>query len=221
MRSIRLSLLVYFLGLLAAALTGSSLLVYRSAQQTLRAKEEAAANLVQAKYTEHCREERQQLDDALLKHAQALSGRVLLDWRWGRQFSAATAEWVDEQGKTSERPLPNAVWSLGVLSAARGPYGPVAALPWAMQCYAQEPPLPWPVGRAAWLAGAAGGSAGAGAGPYGYAGVLPWLLAASGGRGPPRESGGSGGAAGRRGAGRNPSPRRPRPSPSGAARWPT
>ena len=48
MRSIRLSLTVYFLGLLAVALAVASVLVYQTAGQTLREKQEATGQLIQA-----------------------------------------------------------------------------------------------------------------------------------------------------------------------------
>ena len=48
--SIRLSLVLYFLGLLMVALGVASLLVYRSAQSTLEEKERATAQLIEAKF---------------------------------------------------------------------------------------------------------------------------------------------------------------------------
>ncbi len=51
MKSIRLSLLVYFLGLLAVALFAASLLVYNTAEQTLEAKRVAMAQLIQCSTT--------------------------------------------------------------------------------------------------------------------------------------------------------------------------
>src|SRR4051794_40930285 len=76
MRSIRLSLVVYFLALLCAALGVASLLVYRSAQRTLRDKEEAQRKLIQAQYEKRVQDERNRLDEQLLTQAQSLARRV-------------------------------------------------------------------------------------------------------------------------------------------------
>jgi heavy metal sensor kinase len=83
MRSIRLSLLVYFLALLAAALGVASVLAYRTAQRTLAEKKKAIETLIHTQYEERCREERQRLDEKLLQQAHALAGLVELqtDWR--------------------------------------------------------------------------------------------------------------------------------------------
>src|SRR4051812_24349830 len=111
MRSIRLSLLVYFLALLVVALGVASLLVYRSAQRTLEDKEEATSKLVQAKYEERCREERKRLDDGLLEEALSLAGRLQIQWNWGR---------------LAHRSL----HSLGAVTAAFTPSGYLSMAPW-------------------------------------------------------------------------------------------
>src|SRR5436305_539590 len=67
MRSIRLSLTVYFLALLAVALGAVSLLAYNRTRQTLEGKERAAEQLVEARFQDDCAKERQKLDDALLQ----------------------------------------------------------------------------------------------------------------------------------------------------------
>jgi heavy metal sensor kinase len=84
MRSIRLSLMVYFLGLLAVALGVASFLVYRTAQSTLEAKEKAARTLVEAQFEERSREADNRLDRRLLAQAQSLAGRTRPQWRWDR-----------------------------------------------------------------------------------------------------------------------------------------
>ncbi len=84
MRSIRLSLLAYFLGLLAVALGVASVLVYQSAQRSLREKEEVARKLIQAKYEEKAREKRARQDERLLTRAQGLARRVVIELYWGR-----------------------------------------------------------------------------------------------------------------------------------------
>jgi heavy metal sensor kinase len=111
MKSIRLSLLVYFLGLLAVALTVASLLVSRTAEQTLQAKRQATEQLILAQYRERCREEESRLDDALLFQAQSLARLVQVQIDWSR---------ADLQ------PL----YLLGVLSAGLAPSGYVLAPAW-------------------------------------------------------------------------------------------
>lgn len=76
MKSIRLSLMLYFLGLLAVALMTASLLVYRNAEQTLGAKQLAMAQLIQAQYEDGRRDVESHLDETLLFQAQYLAGLV-------------------------------------------------------------------------------------------------------------------------------------------------
>jgi signal transduction histidine kinase len=76
MKSIRLSLMLYFLGLLAVALTTASLLVYRNAEQTLQSKQQAMAQLIQAQYEDGRRDVESHLDENLLFQAQYLAGLV-------------------------------------------------------------------------------------------------------------------------------------------------
>src|SRR4051812_38209644 len=84
MRSIRLSLVVCFLGLLCVALTVASALLHDTAKRTLVAKEQAAEALVEARYEERAREARQRMDDRLLAQAKSLAGRVRPRYRWER-----------------------------------------------------------------------------------------------------------------------------------------
>ncbi len=84
MRSIRLSLMVYFLALLAASLLAASLLVYGNAEQTLASKKEAMEKLIQAQYEDHCQDERRRLDEVLQTQAQALARLVLVQFDWSR-----------------------------------------------------------------------------------------------------------------------------------------
>ena len=72
MRSIRLSLLVCFLGLLTLALGAASLFAYRTSEQTLLAKKAATQKLLEAQYKERCREEERHLNEHLLDRAQML-----------------------------------------------------------------------------------------------------------------------------------------------------
>ncbi len=115
MRSIRLSLTVYFLALVSLALGAVSLLVYRSAQQTLREKEQAVEQLLKTRYEEDCDKERQRLDQALFAQAQSLAREV--------QFHTGRGE--------AMRYWP--LNSLGTLSAAPAPLGSFSAASWALQ----------------------------------------------------------------------------------------
>ena len=76
MRSIRISLLVYFLGLATLALGATSILVYRSTQRTLRDKEDAIAELIQANHKERCQKEKARHDEQLLVKAKGLARRA-------------------------------------------------------------------------------------------------------------------------------------------------
>ncbi len=76
MRSIRLSLLIYFLGLLSLALGAASVLAYRTGQQTLTAKKQTTEKLIEAQYKDRCREEEQRLNKDLLAQAERLAAMV-------------------------------------------------------------------------------------------------------------------------------------------------
>jgi heavy metal sensor kinase len=84
MRSIRLSLLGYFLVLLALALGAMSFLVYQITQDTLRDKQAKARELVHAKNAGRIQEQHDKLDRELLQQAWGLSWRVRsqFDWYW-------------------------------------------------------------------------------------------------------------------------------------------
>jgi heavy metal sensor kinase len=73
MKSIRLSLMLYFLTLLAVALGAVSLLAYRSAHQTLLSKKATTKELIQTQYEERCDKEIKKLDDELLSEARTLA----------------------------------------------------------------------------------------------------------------------------------------------------
>src|SRR6516162_1615334 len=89
MRSIRLSLLVYFLGLLGLALGTVSLLVYRTAERTLAEKKIATKELIERQFKDMCNQERTRLDDALLADAKALArhAQIHFDPEAGRVFN--------------------------------------------------------------------------------------------------------------------------------------
>jgi heavy metal sensor kinase len=129
MRSIRLSLLVYFLGLLAVALGVASWLVFRSAQQTLAEKEEAQQARIQSDYEKLALHERERLDKALLDEALALAGRVRIDFDWRHIVN---------------QDFNRSLHSLGAGIAAAGPSGFLTAAPWLLQLHNFYPPRPAP-----------------------------------------------------------------------------
>jgi heavy metal sensor kinase len=117
MRSIRLSLLLYFLTLLAVALGAVSLLAYRSAHQTLLAKKETNRELIQTQYLERCSKEDAKLNDQLLGEAKTLAAlfKVQFDFNQLQQLQY--------------RPL----HGLGLLTATATPDGYLPALVWVAQ----------------------------------------------------------------------------------------
>lgn len=74
MKSIRLSLIVNFLLLLAAALGAVSWLAYQSSAQTLQGKVESQRLFLEAEFTARCQEARTALDRRILQQAQTLAG---------------------------------------------------------------------------------------------------------------------------------------------------
>lgn len=106
MRSIRLSLLGYFLVLLAVVLGALSWYVYRETHRTYREKETNTRDLLQARYERRYQNQLEQFDEELLRRAQTLA-------------SLAQAQW----GPHGTRYHP-----LGLLTAALAPYGHVRTL---------------------------------------------------------------------------------------------
>jgi heavy metal sensor kinase len=84
MRSLRLSLVVYFLALLALALGAVSLVAYQTANGTLLDKKKTTAALIETQYQENCRKERARLDDALSTQARTLARLVQFQTPWSR-----------------------------------------------------------------------------------------------------------------------------------------
>ena len=73
MRSIRWSLIVYFLALVGVALGAVSWLVYRTTAQTLQDKEVSTAQLIESQFRDQCDEARAALDRRLLAQARGLA----------------------------------------------------------------------------------------------------------------------------------------------------
>jgi heavy metal sensor kinase len=115
MRSIRLSLVLYFLGLLLVALGVASYWTYHLAQTTLIEKREKTEELIQAQYRDRCREAEERLRKDLLFQAQTLARLAYF--------------YSDSTRATNYRVL----GELGVLTAVTGP-NPWTTLPtWGMQ----------------------------------------------------------------------------------------
>src|SRR5258707_10244822 len=82
MRSIRLSLLGYFLVLLALALGVVSFLVYRITEETLGKEETARRALLDEKNADRLKQAGEKLDLALLAQARGLHGIVFFNFDW-------------------------------------------------------------------------------------------------------------------------------------------
>jgi signal transduction histidine kinase len=117
--SIRLSLTVYFLVLLAAALGGASWVVYETAADTLRDKRKATAELIQSQHEERCREACDQVDKALLSQAQSLTRLT----QFQLQFDLNRVRWLNEIGLLTAGLTPSGAAAIPVWAVAsqRGP----------------------------------------------------------------------------------------------------
>src|SRR5438874_964496 len=105
MRSIRLSLTVYFLVLLAVALGTASVLVYRTTRRTLEDKEKAAEQLVHARYEEARGKENQKLDTELLQQARTVAQLVHFQKEWARinQLNRDWHRWVFTERRLTQQ----------------------------------------------------------------------------------------------------------------------
>src|SRR5262249_54041013 len=84
MKSIRLSLMLYFLVLLGLALGAVAVSAYQYTQYTLEAKVETRRELLKTYYERDCERERQNLDDALRQRARTLADQALFQYQWSR-----------------------------------------------------------------------------------------------------------------------------------------
>jgi signal transduction histidine kinase len=114
MRSLRLSLTVYFLALSAAALGTAMAFVYRIATQTQEDKRRTTAQLIEAQYNERCQKEKDGRDRDLLIQATTLARLTQF------QFDYAQV-WTRE------------LHALGLLSSSLAPSGYMLAPAWAEQ----------------------------------------------------------------------------------------
>lgn len=76
MKSIRLSLIVYFLLLIAGAFGGVAALAYRTTAMTLEDKQASTEDLIQAQFQTRCQDARAVLDKRLLHQAQLLASKA-------------------------------------------------------------------------------------------------------------------------------------------------
>ena len=76
MKSIRLSLIVYFLALIAVALGGVSALSYQSTSKTLQDKQSSTEDLIRAQFDAQCEQARAVLDRRLLRQARLLASKA-------------------------------------------------------------------------------------------------------------------------------------------------
>ena len=76
MKSIRLSLIVYFVVLLAFALGGVSALAYQMTATTLHDKQTSTENLIRAQFQTRCQDARTALDRQLLRQAHLLASKA-------------------------------------------------------------------------------------------------------------------------------------------------
>lgn len=91
MRSIRLSMIVYFLALLGLALGGVSYLAFETSAETLRAKQESTARLLENQYQRQCDGAKAELDRHILRQAQTLVSRAKSQYVAAEQLYAAGA----------------------------------------------------------------------------------------------------------------------------------
>jgi heavy metal sensor kinase len=122
MRSIRLSLVFYFLALLALALGAVSALVFRTAHQTLLAKKDATQKLLEAQYRERREKEDAKLNDELHNQARLLRGIT----QFQIPARLRNREFYTPVGLVASAPMPNGQFLMAayVAEGARGGPGP-------------------------------------------------------------------------------------------------
>ncbi len=118
MRSIRRSLILYFLVLLALALGAVGLFVNRVKRQTLEVRHQAAVELLDRQYEERAREEKAKLDQKLLNQANHLAS--LAQWQYFQRFR--------KEGQRYYTYITMAPLAAGL--AAQSPYGYLTMPSW-------------------------------------------------------------------------------------------
>lgn len=109
MKSIRLSLIVYFLALLAVALGAIGALAYGTTKQSLREKKESTRELLLARHASRSQAVREEWDERILRRAQTLASLAQSQFGNSRYHE---------------------LFSLGLLSAGLQPNGHVAVPLW-------------------------------------------------------------------------------------------
>jgi len=89
MKSIRLSLLVYFLLLLTAALGAVSWFSYQTTAQSLRQRKLDAAEMIRTQFDARSKARKAELDRQILRQARAMAGLPLISVNYEAAFSAA------------------------------------------------------------------------------------------------------------------------------------
>jgi signal transduction histidine kinase len=84
MKSIRVSLIVYFLVLLAVALGAASFLVYRTAAESLRVKQEVHRELLETQHRQSLDKINRAFDDELLHMARDVARSAVTRYHWDR-----------------------------------------------------------------------------------------------------------------------------------------
>ncbi len=111
MKSIRLSLMLYFLILLGLALGAGAILAYQNTERIVEAKEALRRDLLQRDYEKECDRELARLNRALLSQAEKLAGQAQFQYQWSRERLPVLSPF----GRLSVALLPNgylapAVW---------------------------------------------------------------------------------------------------------------
>src|SRR5262249_42793418 len=121
MKSIRLSLIVYFLLLLAAALGAVSFVAFRMTAKALHDKQEVSQELLRFRYEREQQEDRQKLDNDLHAHARTLATLAQSQFEANRLFILQFAV-------------------VGSLPSTAGPYGHATTPLWIAE---PRSPLRW------------------------------------------------------------------------------
>jgi heavy metal sensor kinase len=121
-RSIRFSLIGYFLALLGLAVAPAFALVYGMAWKAVTEGQTVAAKDIEGEYDQRCREEENQLDKQLLFQAQTLARLV----QFQNDYTPRTVERLQLFASLTAGAAPNSHFLLPIWVAERGTRGPVA-----------------------------------------------------------------------------------------------
>ncbi|MCZ2341361.1 MAG: HAMP domain-containing histidine kinase [Bacteroidales bacterium] len=129
MSSIRRSLTLYFLGLLALGVGSVAFLADRVMTQTLESRLEASSEALDLRAEERIKEARDKFDQDLLTQARNI-GRVM-QYQYFHRFERESRKFqcglvTQLIGAAAMGPLPPAVWSVGMGPSKRSPFGPLS-----------------------------------------------------------------------------------------------